>query len=800
MQELSRFISALHGPSAIIDESGCIVAHNDAFANYCQHPGASLQNAQLNTVLTPADLHAFKQCLNNSNDQAKDPSAAVFTRTSLGFKLIEPDSSHSPRLVLCHSDILAAEDQILHFFLEHLDQGFWDYDTRRKEFVVTDAWRTMRGIDPDFDINSQENHGFDDVHPDDRESLSRLFESQVRGETESFTLQYRRRHLETDQWIWLYCRAKVIESDSDGRPLRIVGSDTDITEIKNDQNRLAQLNGKLDLAIEIAGIGVFEFDLNTSRVHWDDCMLDIYGLPAGEHMRPGDEWETLIHPDDAEDTLAYVNECALTGMEIKRDFRIIRPDGEVRHLRTMCRQVTISPTESKLIGVNIDLTDDVMRRQELETTRQQLEHDSRHDALTGLANRRLLDETIAEYQAHQNDLEMCVMHIDLDYFKNINDTLGHAAGDAVLVHVARTLARVLDEATLITRFGGDEFVVLFAPALAKEHARALAERVIAAFKPPFLFEGQACTIGVSIGSAVGRDKETAFANADIALYAAKNAGRSQYRAFTVRARARADGYLRRRQDLADAISENKIECWYQPQYDATTHQLIGAEALARLRLNETSLWSPDEFLPLAEQTGLLSEIEEFIFCSVLRDQTDWNTAGLYYPRVSVNISHHRLAERNLIERIKHQVKPHHVLSLEILENIFLDDPNTPINQRIQTLRDLGLGIELDDFGSGHASVVSLLAVNPDKIKIDQRLTKDIVTSEMARTVLRALVSIGRAQNVGIVLEGIETEDQLAITREIDCDVLQGYALSPPLSAADFSAMLEERTRKRVGAP
>ena len=196
----------------------------------------------------------------------------------------------------------------------------------------------------------------------------------------------------------------------------------------------------------------------------------------------------------------------------------------------------------------------------------------------------------------------------------------------------------------------------------------------------------------------------------------------------------------------------------------------------------------------------MPEIEEYMFIRVLADQSKWAKDGLYYPRISVNNSKIRLSEKSQGERITKQVEPHHLLSLEILETAFLDSPDVPMQQRLQELRTLGFGIELDDFGTGHASVVSMLSLNPDKIKIDKQLTKDIATSQKALAILKALVAIVRAQDVGSVLEGIETNEQLLACGDIDCDVLQGFALSAPIEASEFALLLEERSRHRVGSP
>ena len=794
MQIYSPIINALDGAVAIADDTGRILAHNASFAAHCLQPNASLLDTHLQDHWEPAQRGAFCDYLDRvGQDQATVPD--VFSGQSLSARAVLVDGRW---MVLCRGIAPRCDDPLLHFFLEHVDQGFWDFDVPQRTYVVSNEWRRMRGMDPGQDINDAGRTWLEHVHPDDRAPLKALFENQIRGDTKSFSIQYRRRHERTGAWLWLHCRATVVSADENGRPLRVVGTDTDITDIKRGESQLERLNSKIELAVSVSGIGIFEFDENTSRVFWDDRLLAIYGLPPGENDRPGDEWPTFLHPEDAEETLAYVTECAKTGQDVRRDFRIIRPDGEVRHLRTMARHFRVSATQTRLIGVNIDVTEDVLRAEELESIRQQLEFESRHDALTGLANRRLLDETLAEAKANTCKTEICVMHLDLDYFKEINDSLGHAAGDAVLVHVAETLKSILGEATLICRFGGDEFTVLFDPAPPKSQTKELAERVIAACRHPYIFEGQSCQFGMSIGSATGSDIKTVLSQADIALYAAKNKGRSQYRSFSDRKRSSADGYLRRRQDIVDAIAANKIECWYQPQFDAVTHQLVGAEALARLRLREDTVSAPEDFIPLAEKNGLLGEIEEFIFKRVLNDQTEWAKAGLYYPDIAVNITLQRLMENSLVKRIAKQIEPHHLISLEILETAFLDDPDSPVFETIRDVRALGVSIDLDDFGSGHASVLSMLAMKPDKVKIDQRLTRDIATSQEAITILTALIAIARTQNAGIVLEGIETPEQLDATLHIDCDVIQGYALSAPISSAEFSSMLDAHTHQRVG--
>jgi predicted signal transduction protein with EAL and GGDEF domain len=370
-----------------------------------------------------------------------------------------------------------------------------------------------------------------------------------------------------------------------------------------------------------------------------------------------------------------------------------------------------------------------------------------------------------------------------------------------LVHVAHTLRRILgDDGCLICRFGGDEFVVLFDNAPPQETLNTLAGRVIDALKVPFIFEGQPIPISVSIGSANGDNKETVFSRADIALYAAKNAGRACYRAYSHRNDLSTKVRMRRRQDLLDALQEDRIECWYQPQFDARSHEMIGAEALARMQLSDGTVIAPDDFLPLAEQSGYLRQIEELIFQKVLSDQDAWCHAGLMYPTVAVNLSQGRLSDANLVTGVAKALKPRHAISVELLETALLDRPDAVELSSIAGLRELGLAIELDDFGSGHASIVALMSVQPDRIKIDRRVTEEIDTSSKALNTLRAVTALGRAQGAEILLEGIETQSQLDAVQYIDCDYLQGFALAAPLRAMDFTNTLAHVPRKQGNAP
>lgn len=567
--------------------------------------------------------------------------------------------------------------------------------------------------------------------------------------------------------------------------------------------KLQELASKLQLAVEASRMGVWEFDAKTGNVHWDDRMLEIYGIEDGQNERPDDAWEAHIHPDDLDSTRTYAEACNAANADFKRDYRIVREDGGVRYIRSLARSVKTLDNTFRLIGVNIDITKDHQRAEALETAQRQLKHESRHDALTGLGNRRRLDEmTLALFNRVTRLDRYCVMHLDLDHFKQINDTLGHLAGDYVLETLAKTLLRVVGGLGTAFRVGGDEFAVLFEDAPFEDAIVSLCDVLIEEFAAPLTYEGEDCSVGVSIGYAFGegqpRNPSDVFVNADAALYAAKYAGRSSYRAYSAAVSAQVECVTTSRQDILRAIRSDQLVCYYQPQFDARTLEIVGAEALVRWNCPDKGLLTPDAFLPQAERVGLLAAIDACVFRIVTDQQSRWVRDGVAYPIISINTSAERLNRDDLVENIRAALEPHHKISLELLETAFLDTIDDDLAAKLAALRRLGLRIELDDFGSGHSSVAALQAIQPDQVKIDRSLVKSLTTKPEQVLTLQSLAKIARIEGTDIAIEGLETGLQLAAIRDVDCDVLQGYTLARPMPASAFEALLA-RVHQKVGA-
>ncbi len=560
---------------------------------------------------------------------------------------------------------------------------------------------------------------------------------------------------------------------------------------------LLKVIGKLQLAVAASQMGVWEYDEATNSVHWDDRMLEIYGITDGMNKRPDDFWERHIHPDDIDDMIAYSEECRRENKDFKRDYRIIREDGKVRYIRSLARNISAPGEPSKLVGVNIDVTEDYRRADELKRAQTKLQHDARHDALTGLGNRRALDEVTMEAFSLMGQRDrFCLVLIDLDHFKEVNDSLGHLAGDFILTSVGEILRSTVEKFDIpgtAFRVGGDEFAIFFPTAPSDEDMITLCEALVYLVGSPMTFQGEDCYIGASIGYAFGvgppKNPSTIFSEADAALYEAKRNGRSGYRAYRREFDLKPAAATNTRRDLLNALANDEFICHYQPQFDAETLSIVGAEALVRWNCPQRGLLPPARFLQAAAEMNLIEDIDDHVFRHVAKQQTRWHEEGLDYPTIALNTSANRLRAPEFVPAVDQVLRPHHKIAVELLETAFLDEIDKETQDNLDKIRERGIRIDLDDFGSGHSSVAALQAIKPHQAKIDRSLVAPLEENPRQMMTLRALCRIARLAQAKTVIEGMENGMLLAATRYLDCDVLQGYALQRPMPAADFAALL-----------
>jgi len=418
---------------------------------------------------------------------------------------------------------------------------------------------------------------------------------------------------------------------------------------------------------------------------------------------------------------------------------------------------------------------------------------ARHDALTDLANRRLFNEQLEEILTrHKGDDSVAVLCLDIDRFKSVNDTLGHPIGDMLLKAAAERLRNCVRESDLIARLGGDEFAIVQVGVSQPTEATALSTRIIDAISAPYELDGHQVVVGMSVGIAVapndGSDAAQLLKNADMALYRAKADGRGVYRFFEAEMDARMQARRALELDLRKALAGSEFELFYQPLVDARTEQVRGFEALIRWRHPQRGMIAPMEFIPVAEETGLIVPLGEWVLRQACREAASWPPD----LSVAVNLSVAQFKSRQLVPTIVNTLAtsglPPARLELEITESVLLHESDGTL-ATLHQLRDVGIKISLDDFGTGYSSLGYLRKFPFDKIKIDGSFIHDVPSKDDSLAIIRAVVAIGASLGINTTAEGVETTEQFERLRMEGCTEVQGYLFSPPRPAGEIRKLV-----------
>lgn len=467
------------------------------------------------------------------------------------------------------------------------------------------------------------------------------------------------------------------------------------------------------------------------------------------------------------------------------------------------RAATTGPRELALLGASLNqMTEellDVSKRRELEET---IRHQAYHDALTDLPNRALFKDrlSVALAQARRSEQMYAVMFLDLDRFKVVNDTAGHAEGDRLLKIVADHLKSLMREGDSVARVGGDEFTVLL-EITKMEYAISIAERILRSFQEPRQLGGHEFRITVSIGITVfpghGGDAETLLRNADIAMYRAKEEGRNNYQIYTPAMNALLLERLAVESDLRHALEREEFVLYYQPQVDMKTRRITGLEALVRWEHPRRGLVPPMEFIPLAEETGLIAPLGEWVLRTACRQNKAWQDAGLPPMRVAVNLSARQFEQPGLARAIAHVLSetglaPQY-LELEITESTAMRNVDYTAGM-LRELKEMGVRIAIDDFGTGHSSLGYLKRFPVDMLKIDQSFVRDLPADEHDATLASGIIAMAHELKLEVIAEGVETEEQFAFLQRQRCDEMQGYLFSKPVPTGEFERMLRQTKR------
>ena len=570
-----------------------------------------------------------------------------------------------------------------------------------------------------------------------------------------------------------------------------------------EEARLA--HARINSIANIAPVGLFEYrrlpDGRADLPYTSARFSDLLGLNREQIGTMHDGLLDSICPEDRQAMALSIEESARTLAPWEMRFRFEHPQRGRIWLSGASTPRAHPDGTIIWTGALHDVTADVEREAELtrayslaEKMRAENEWLAFHDGLTGLPNRRYFDRTLdARMQAARSSTESrdcTLLQIDLDHFKSINDTLGHQAGDQVLVRVADVLRDCLREGDFAARLGGDEFSVILAPSSTRLDAEETVDRLRQRLNEPFRYRGSPCRISASFGIVhcpeVADLREELQLYADAALYRAKDRGRDRIEVFADDLAARIHDDRRLAQELQEALEHDQFEPWFQPQILARDGALAGVEALARWRHPRHGILSPDAFIKAAAHLGIVPEIDRIVMEKTCDAVGRWHERGLCLPKISFNVSSGRLRDPGTLGLARALACYGTQMALELVESICVEEEGSAFHDHLSLLRQEGIGIEIDDFGSGQTSIIGLMEIRPSALKIDGRLVSALKDKGRADGLVRAIVQMARALGITTIAEGVETPAQAEELRAMGCDILQGYLFSPPL---DFDRLL-----------
>ncbi len=593
-------------------------------------------------------------------------------------------------------------------------------------------------------------------------------------------------------------RLSPIKNDS-GEIVGATGIAWDITEQRQAQEALQESEERLRTLVEGARDVIYTVTADGTLTSLNPAFETMTGWSRGDWL--GNNFAPIVHPEDLPGVIERFQRLLRGGMT--------EPETHEWRVRTKSGQYLtgeFAPVpmikDGKVVGA-MGFVRDITERRKAEETIRRLAY---HDALTGLPNRALFEDRLRQSlaQAERSRQMLAVMFLDLDRFKLVNDTIGHVGGDELLKGVAEDLSEIVREGDTMARVGGDEFIVLLSGLSRAEDAIAVADRILGRLKEPRVLAGQEFRVSTSIGITVfprdGEDTETLLRKADTAMYKAKERGRDNYQFYQSAMEASLLDRLALENDLRHAVEREEMLVYYQPVVDVHSGRTVGSEALVRWQHPQRGVVNPEEFIPLAEEAGLITEIGEWVLQTACAQNKAWQEDGREPLRITVNISARQLERDGLVAAVSRILNETglsaHCLHLEITEGAMMKNVEFIIAM-LEELRDMGVGISVDDFGTGYSSLNYLKRFPISTIKIDRSFIRDVVTDANDAAIVTTVITIAHSLHLKVIAEGVETEEQLDFLRERGCDEFQGYLISEPVTADELEKMLPAAKRPRA---
>lgn len=556
--------------------------------------------------------------------------------------------------------------------------------------------------------------------------------------------------------------------------------------------KLHEVQQSLALAIRASNTGLWDWDIRGDKTYFSPEWKAQLGYQDDELPNEFSIWESLLHPEDRKSALARVRDFLSSDhAAYESEFRLRHRDGSYRWILARGeKQCDANGKPIRLLGSHIDVSE----RKQAEQNIQLLVN---YDALTGLPNRILLNDRAGRLisAAQRDRTRVALLFLDLDRFKNVNDTLGHRMGDKLLIEVGKRLLAAVRDKDTAARIGGDEFVLMLADAEINGVAH-VASKLLASISQPYQIDQHELVVTPSIGIAIypddGADFEALYRSADIAMYRAKHNGRNNFCFFTPQMQEISTRRLQLENALRHALERDQLSLHYQPQLAIADGRVVGAEALLRWQHPEFGMVSPGEFIPIAETSGQIIKIGAWVLRTAAQQLRAWLDDGMPVMTVAVNLSAVQFRHSDLPGMVTHILEEFHLppqcLELELTEGVAMDDPLAAIAV-MDDLHACGVRMSIDDFGTGYSSFSYLKKFKVYKLKIDQSFVRDICHDTDDSTIVTAIIQMARSLGLQTIAEGVETEAQLAFLREQGCAEVQGYYFSKPLPANQFEAFV-----------
>ncbi len=683
-------------------------------------------------------------------------------------------------------DNLRTAEERWRYAIDSSELGLWDWHVPSGTVFFSNQWKAMLGYDPD-DIGNGLSEWESRVHPDDMAQVLADVQRLLDGKVPYYSNEHRMRCKNGD-YKWILDRGKVIDRDDSGKPLRVIGTHTDLTVVRE---RAAEQELQSSLFMHsLEGIMICGPDARIVAVN--QAFTDITGYAQAEVIGK----KPSVISSGRHDAAFYQQMWNQVRGEGRWQGEIWnrRKDG-----RLFLEWLTINVDRAADGGVRhyYAIFSDITERK---ATEQRLVHLIHYDALTDLPNRVLLHDrlqrALSEAQRHRGSL--AVLYVDLDRFRNVNESLGHSVGDSLLVEVSHRLLQALADDATVSRHGGDEFTVLLPEADADDAAH-VAQKLLDTLARPVSLNGQQLVTSASIGIATcpadGQDIDALLQASDLAMYRAKQAGGNTFRFHSAALQQQVNQMLQTENALHRALRDEEFVLVYQPQIAMGSGEVAGCEALLRWHDPVVGMRSPAEFVPVAEESGLILPLGAWVMKTAAAQCKAWRDAGLEQMTVAVNVSAVQFRQERFVDQVAQVLAesglPPNALEIELTESAVADDPERAITL-IQSLHDLGVRLSIDDFGTGYSSLSHLKRFSIHKLKIDQSFVRDLMTDSDSAAIVQAVISMSSDLGLTSIAEGVETPAQAAWLHQRGCHQAQGYLYAQPMSAGDFGTWAAAR--------